>query len=367
MKRKLLLIFFTLSICNLYVSSEVNEPSETMPLLQQVVSRINFSEINWDRTQLQRAFQRVGADILQNPFPIIQGDVGFIFRTTELVPPHITLAHLETLDKAGWENWIRKYGVPTSPEYSMAIDSATEYAENHKENWEDFRKKIVEEPTLCYKLFHSRTMTNRIAFFQTVDYRMMGRQGIIELQRCIQTQNRAISMLSAKKSDLETRLEALEQRLRDESKKRESLELEINALKEQRVIEHPPVLESPPPVHTDADMTKISEDFTSQIEKLSTQFEELKSSISTGDSELASRIQMLSEKVDTMDLKGIRADIETLKTTKVGVNYINRFSYLVQALIIAKKMESMQNRYISINEWKQIVQEQKTKVEVSPK
>ncbi len=268
-------------------------------------------------------------------------------------PQHLTLDHLESLNKTGWEKWIKTYGVPSSPWYSMAIDSAAEYAKEHASEWDDFRKKIVDDPRSIYKFCHSGTMKNRIAFFQTVDCRRIERQRTIEFQQQIsglqqlRTQSDIISTLttrldsqadmlkesSGSKSVLESRLEALEQmlkiesekrafleqRLEEETEKREALEREIEELKAQKTVEAASVTVAPESDHTEVDMTKVSESFSSQIKELHTQLDELKASISTGDSELTAKIQSLSEKVDAMDLEGIRADVETI-LTYIGID-----------------------------------------------
>lgn len=384
MKQKLSLVFLTLSISNLYATSETGEVAllEATPLLSrvtspnmQVTTPIIFPEIGLSRVQLQRISQTVTT--LQYPLLPHQTSTGFILRGQGLVPlksGHFTLRYLESLNKTNWEKWIKAYGVPTSSDYFIAINSAAEYAKEHESEWEDFRRKIVDEPSSVYKFFHSRTMRNRAAFFQMANCCKIEQRQTANLQQQLCTQSETISTLMAKidsqaaiaeevsrsKSALESRLAALEQKLSDETRQRQTLEDEMKELREQKTVEQTSSVGSPKSVPTKADMTEVSEAFTSQIEELRAQFEELTSSIaSSADAELAEKVQALSDKVDAMDLDGIRADVETLKATKVGVKSMTKFAYLVNSLVDAQILESEKGMHISTEDWNQIVKKNK--------
>lgn len=388
MKRKLLLVFLTLSTSNLYATSETASISENTPLLRPT-EHVGFSEIGGafsrmhiTETRWQEITRSVAVEALRHHLPSYQRTPVVVGedRLIPLKPEHLTLRHLKGLNKTDWENWIKTYGTPTSSEYLMAIDSAAEYAEKHSVAWDKFRKEIVVDPSSTYKFFHSGTMANRRNFFHEVDSRIELRRFeslLQQYQTQISSLDTTIAQLTAQTQEqpetieshqvdfeklleqrlkeqaeaMASRLESLEQRLDEETERREALEREIKELREQRTVEQAGMVEISHPVVIEAEMPDVPDELVSRIEELRTQFEELRDSItSSADEELSERLQALSDKVGEMDLDGIKADVENLKTTKVGVNFINRFSYLVQSLIIAKKRESEERRYISIEE-----------------
>lgn len=370
MKRKFLLLFLTLSISNLYATSETASLSENTPLLSLAVHfdipevAGSFSRIWLSETQRQTITRFVTVETLRRSVPSYQRTLEDMLGGEELIPlrpEYLTLRHLEGLNKADWEKWIKTYGTTESLNYLKAVDSAAEYAKTHKTAWDNLRKQMIEEPCWIYRKFHSDTMKNRRDFFNEVSRRVE----FVELRSQNKTLRTEIAALRIENKNLDQTLrneiEKLKKQVVEFKTENETLKgkLEEATASEGTIIERLEAAES--------QQTSVQKSVTSQIEELRTQFEELKASITSLDPELADKIQDLSEKVDAMDLEGIRADVETLKTTKVGVNFINRFSYLVQSLIIAKKRESEESRYISIEEWNQIVQEQKAKVEANSK
>ena len=106
----------------------------------------------------------------------------------------------------------------------------------------------------------------------------------------------------------------LAQKLAEETERREALEREIEELKKQKTVEQTELVGLSDPVPTETEKPKVPDELTPQIEELQHQFEELKKTIDSSNAELTKGIQALSEKVDAMNLEGIRAEVEKLSS-----------------------------------------------------
>ncbi len=243
MKRKLLLVFLTLSIFNLYAASD-----DSQPLL---------------------------------------GDCKTSLR--------IELASLETVND--WKDWIKAHGTSSAKYHLEAIEAVAEYAEQNRSVWNDLYYEIFENSSCCFCFGKSKF----INFFFEVQQKLESRK----FQRDLDEFKATFEVKTREVEDLREKTAALEQKIRK--------------LREQKAVEQTSLVESPNPVSTEADMSKVSEAFTSQIKELRAQLDELKASISTGDPELTVQIQSLSEKVDAMDLEGIRADVNNI-LTYIGIS-----------------------------------------------
>ena len=250
MKRKLLLVFLTLSIFNLYAASAVRDD----------VSRPLLAECKNTSTNLLR----------------------------------IELNKLKTPND--WKDWIKAHGTSSAKDYLEAIEAVAEYVENES-TLNDLCDEIFVNSSCCFCFGKSKFINFFFEVRQKLESRKFQRD-LDELKATFEVKTREV--------------EDLRESLKTETEKREALETEIKELRIQRTVKQTSAVDYSESDHTEVDMTKVSESFASQIEKLHTQFEELKALISAGDLELASQIQSLSEKVDAMDLEGIRADVEKL-------------------------------------------------------
>ncbi|MDO4974861.1 MAG: hypothetical protein Q4E61_00840 [Alphaproteobacteria bacterium] len=339
--KKILLLFLSLSVCNSYASTEENAVGN----FSRFIFSSDLSDGVTEHTPLISPFcdHHTVVEIVQSFNP----------------PKEYKESYLSQLDKKGWEIWIKKYG-----KYPGAIRVVAKYAKKNINSWNSFRKQIVDDPKAIFKWFHSDIMKNRENFYFSVEkeikqqdlYKSLAdglnrvlttsqnsvraedvsslstrnkalEQRILEqtklneeLTKQISEQSKLIDSLSSKFNSLEqsfrdelsskldkiSKAEAdkrteLEESLRTEIEQRKALEQEITELREQM---------NKAPVQSESDLTE----FSSQIGELKAQFEKLRTSIGNGDPELAGQIQRLSEKVDAMDLEGIRAAVDTILT-----------------------------------------------------
>lgn len=278
MKRKLLLVFLTLSIFNLYAASDVRDDA-SRPLLAEC----------------------------KNP-------------STNLL--RIELNKLKTPND--WKDWIKAHGTSSAKDHLEAIEAVAEYVENES-TLNDLCDEIFVNSSCCFCFGKSKF----INFFFEVRQKLESRK----FQRDL---DQFKSDLKAKTIEVED----LRESLKTETEKREASERKIKELRTQRTVEQTSVVESPESDHTEVDMTKVSESFASQIEKLHTQFEELKASIGSEEDELTVQIRSLSEKVDAMDFEGIRTDVEKLakefseyKEGAISPKEFDAFSKLLRGLV----------------------------------
>lgn len=345
--KKILLLFLSLSVCNSYASTEENAVGN----FSHLISSSNLSAIITEYTPLispQCDYQTV-VEIVQSFNP----------------PKEYKKDYLSQLDKKGWEIWIKKYG-----KYPGAIRVAAKYAKKNINSWNSFRKQIVDDPKAIFKWFHSDIMKNRENFYFSVEkeikqqdlYKSLadGLNRVLTISQNSVRHEDVSSLLSERNKDLEQRIseqtklnEELTKQISEQSKLIDSLSFKFNSLEQsfrdelsskldkiskseadkragleeslRTEIEQRKALESEitelreqmnkPATQSEPDLTE----FSSQIGELKAQFEKLRTSIGNGDPELASQIQKLSEKVDAMDLEGIRADVETL-LAYIGIN-----------------------------------------------
>lgn len=346
MERKFLLLFLASLFCNLHASSEesplLRDSSSSSSIFRHtdlpgpsysLSSYLSGSASILTPEQMGQ-IQQANITSFQQELPVIIDRV----RSSHL-PEDCRLEFLASSDYKCQEKWIKKYGDPTSSDYFAAIDSAAKYAENHPEDWEDLRKKMIEEPCWLYRKTHSDTMNNRRLFFNEVSRRVEFRVGI----RMLQLQNEflmtQITELQTGKADLEQKLqeetrirreesEALQNRLEEEIMKRSTLEQSLTEKKQSEEI--PMVQES------------MLQELAPQIEKLQRQLEEFKASITLSNAELTRRIQALSEKVNAMDLDGIRAEVETL------LAYIGIKKGEVASMSLVTKFDNMTHMILAL-------------------
>jgi len=314
MRQKFLLVFLTLSFCNLYAESETKLLLEKTDLNPE---NLNLSINSSNKTNNKKLDKREK----------LSTDISSIFTAESLK----TKKGKKSLDK-----WIKSYRKLNYEASSGVIEEVKNYVVDNK-IWKALQESVM-KPSCFEEAFCSCKINHR-------------RDLIIEL----------VSLRDSVKNELENgnnvatgcKNNGLNKLLENSIKKPDQgmQEKEITLLTNKGTVITPLVTED------------ISQQTITQIEKLPKELTRLKEELekkNVENKELKNEHQILSEKVAAMDLDGIRVEVENLKTTKVGIKTMAKFAYLVNSLMDAKDKESNEGRIISAAEWAQIIEGNKS-------
>lgn len=348
--KKILFLFLSLSVCNSYASIEQDNNAKK--------EEAKYTDLT--------ALMSPSCSLISSYFELQMVPQE---KQSAKLSGEYTKEHLEKLTPEGCVDWIKKHVKDQN-----AIKAVTEFAKDDFEKWGKIRVRLL-DGSKNWK----RNKKKRLEFVSSVDREIIVTNFLKEQER--------LSMRFAKYDELErkydelkeeiiyssSQVERLEQRLQAETERREALESEITELREQV---NKPVAQSELTLAELSDVapeTQNAELVASQIDELKKQMDDLKGAISVINPDIAGKIQGLSDSLDlsktvqnlsekvATDLESMKAQLVELDEAKAGVHFTKKFSVLLQSLIDAQKKESKKGRFITVDEWKQIIADNKEK------